>query len=386
MNTSNNLASVSPHRTEETSKNNPNREKTSKAGQLAQKHFKRVADEIGKEEGEKRAKKITESSKKIAGEMGVSFIHGTQSHIETYVRVIDEAEGHVIIASWNLNFIPKEIFSSLMRAKNRGVSISFVVQSVKRPDSVKYFRENDQDDYSFTLFETKSHAKFLFVDSTTLVLGSYNALGDPCEESLDASLCIKGSIKQLWPFYMSIYETYTDIGEDLGSIFDGLAMISKVRHPEPRPLLQISFDDQSKIFLLRTIKEHEDFLKLATPYNGDVSIYSPFSTKDNTFKRLQSLHKFLPIHAKIHLKVLPKFQNGLARLVSEIDGLQNRITIETVASHQKIVILGNETLCIGSLNWLSAAQDDKASYSNVELSVVLQGPKAAKIIKGFFKY
>lgn len=384
MNTSNNLSSVKSYKAEPPSDNNPSRERTSKAGLLAQKYFKRVPDEI-EEEGEKRAKKATESSKKSAGEMGVSFIHGTQAHIETYVRVIDKAEGHVIIASWNLNFIPKEIFSSLMRAKNRGVSISFVVQSVKRQDSLKYFRENDQDDYSFTLFETKSHAKFLFVDSINLVLGSYNALGDPCEESLDASLCIKGSIKQLWPFYMSIYETYTDIGEDLGSIFDGLAMISKVRHPGPRPLLQRSFDDQSKIFLLRTIKEHEDFIKLATPSNGDVSIYSPFSTKDNTFKRLLSLHKFLPIHAKIHLKVLPKFQNGLTRLVSEINDLQNRVTIETVASHQKIVILGNETLCIGSLNWLSAAQDDKASYSNVELSVVLQGPKAAKIIKGFYQ-
>ena len=161
-------------------------------------------------------------------------------------------------------------------------------------------------------------------------------------------------------------------------------MISKVRNPGPRELLQRSFADQSKIFLLRTIQEHEDFLKLATPHNGDVSIYSPFSTKDNTYKRLQGLGKLLPSTVKITLKVLPKFQSGLTRLLSLVPELQNRVTIETAHSHQKIVILGNETLCVGSLNWLSAAQDSDAPYSNAELSIVLQGPKAAKIIKKFY--
>lgn len=327
-------------------------------------------------------------AKKRGAEIEVTFLHGSNDHIAAYAKAIDEAETDVIIASWNLNFIPREIFSSLMSAKRRGVSISFVVQSVKRPETLKYFDDDETSsgEYSFSLFETKSHAKFLFVDNTTLVLGSYNALGDSYEETLDASVFLKGTISQLWPFYMSIRETYTSIGEDLGSIFGGIAMISKVRNPGPRSLLQMYLEDSSKIFLLHTTKEHEDFLRLAIPYNGDVAIYSPFSTRDNTFKRLQALSRLLPATAKVSLKVLPKFQSGLTRLLSMIPDLQNRVTIETAPSHQKIVILGKETLCVGSLNWLSAAQDGNASYSNAELSVVLQGPKAAKIIKEIYKH
>ncbi|NGX39871.1 MAG: Cardiolipin synthase B [Chlamydiae bacterium] len=319
-------------------------------------------------------------------EMEVMFVHGKDDHIDTYANCIDDADSHIIIASWNLNFIDKTIFSSLMKAKRREVSISLVVKSVRRQETLDCFYgdEDSSSDYYFHLSETKSHAKFLFVDSKTLVLGSYNALGDSYDESLDASVMLKGTVEQLWPFYMSIYETYTSIGEDLGGIFDGIAMISKVRNPGPRSLLQRSFEDGGKIFLLRTIQEHEEFLRLATPYNGDVSIYSPFSTRDNTLKRLQALEKILPTSVKVSLKVLPEFANGLTRLLAKVPNLQNRVSVEISPSHQKVVVLGTETICIGSLNWLSAAQDSNAHYSNAELSIVLQGAKADKIIKKFY--
>ena len=47
---------------------------------------------------------------------------------------------------------------------------------------------------------------------------------------------------------------------------------------------------------------------------------------------------------------------------------------------KKIVTLV-ETICVGSLNWLPAAQDAADPYSNVELSIVLQGPKAKELSK-----
>ena len=329
---------------------------------------------------------LIQPAKKAKTEMQVVFVHGTEDHISTYAHCIDAAESHIIIASWNLNFISQRIFSSLMRAKKQEVSISLVVQSVKREETLKHFYDDEDSDseYTFNLFITKSHAKFLLIDSKILVLGSYNALGNSYEESLDSSVMLKGSVQQLWPFYMSIYETYTSISENLGGIFGGIAMISKVRNPGPRPLLQRSFEDGSRIFLLRTVQEHQDFFRLATPYNGDVSIYSPFCIRDNTLKRLQTLEKILPTSMKISLKVLLQFRNGLTTLLTKVPNLQNRVNVETVPSHQKVITLGAETICIGSLNWLSAAQDNTASYWNAELSVVLQGPKAGNIIKKFY--
>ena len=319
-------------------------------------------------------------------EMKVSFLHGTDDHIQTYSDCIDEAKEQIIIASWNVNYMPQEIFSSLMKAKKRGVHISFVVNSVKRAATLDYFFNDDDEDTTFQLFETKSHAKFLFVDSKSLILGSFNALGEAFEETEDASFMLKGTINQLWPFYMSIYESYTSIGEELSSIFGGIAMISKARHPKERSLLQRFLEDGTKIFLLRTIKEHEDFFSLAPRHERNITIYSPFSAKDNTLKRLQTLEKILPTEAKVNLKVLKQFEGRLISLLSSVPNLKNHTCIEVSNSHQKIVIVGDQTICVGSLNWLSAAQDAKDPYSNVELSIVLQGPKAEEFIKSYYHH
>ena len=337
-----------------------------------------------------KLKRLSESTnppkrkKEIESEMKVQFLCGTDDHIEAYSTCIDRAESQIIIASWNINFIPEEIFSSLLAAKKRGVCISFVVNSVKRERTLNYFYDERDDESIFSLFKTKSHAKFLFVDSTSLILGSYNALGESFEETNDASFMLEGSIKQLWPFYMSIYETYISIGEELGDIFGGIAGVSKAKNPQERPLLQRHFDDGSQIFLLRTLKEHENFFTQATPHNGKVTIYSPFSTKDNTLRRLQTLEKILPVGTELNLKVLKKFEKGLIRLLSSVPTLRSHARIQITPSHQKIVILGDQTICVGSLNWLSAAQDEKDPFKNVELSIVLQGFKAEEIIKSYY--
>lgn len=338
---------------------------------------------------EKSSSEIAKETKKMRTDFEVDFLYGKESHIQAYVQCIDSAEEQIIIASWNLNYIQKEIFSSLMRAKRRGVSISIVVQDVKRQQTVDYFDKvedlKDSVDYCFTLHTTKSHAKFLMIDSKNLILGSFNALGDSFEENIDASLKIKGTVQQLWPSYMAIYDTYLALGEDHSQIFDAIAAISRSRYGQPRQLLQQNFDQfESKMTLLRTIKEHEDFLRLAVPYNGDVSIFSPFSTKDNTLKRLQALERLVPSAAKVSLKVLPKFKEGLLSLLPHVPSLEKRVSVESVMSHQKVMILGEETICIGSLNWLSAAQDPKEPYSNVELSIVLQGLKAKGIIQQYY--
>lgn len=319
-------------------------------------------------------------------EMRVTFLHGTDDHIRAYSHCIDKAEQEIIIASWNVNFIPGSIFSSLMSAKKRGVHISFIVNSVKRKATLDYFSDDEDDESTFALFETKSHAKFLFVDTKYLILGSFNALGEPFEETKDSSFQLEGSIKQLWPFYMSIYETYTSIGEEMCGIFDGIAMISKARYAGERKLLQRHFKDGSRILFLRNTKEHEDFFKLATPHNGRITVYSPFSTKDNTLKRLQTLESILPPETEVRLMVLKQFEPGLIKLLSLTPSLRSHARIEVATSHQKIVTVGDDTICAGSLNWLSAAQDEKNPYSNVELSIVLLGPKAEGIIKSHYSH
>lgn len=322
-------------------------------------------------------------------DLQVKFVYGSDDHIETYASCIDKAEYSIIIASWNLRFIPGRIFTSLMQAKKRGVPISFIVESVVRKETLDYFKANTKDDrstdYSFSILETKSHAKFLFVenhDSQMLILGSYNALGDAYESSQDASVMLKGSKQQLWPYFMSLYESYAELGKEKATeIFGGIAALSQAKYSKNRPLLQRTLADSSKIFLLRTTQEHEDFFKQATPHNGDITVYSPFSRKDNTLNRLKTLEKILPTDLKVYFRVLAEFKEGILKLLDKVPDLKNRVTVQTTQSHQKIVVLGTETICIGSLNWLSAAQDK--NVSNIEFSIVLQGPQAAQIIQQY---
>lgn len=324
-----------------------------------------------------------------AKELHIDFVHGTEAHIDAYAECIDEAETAIIIASWNLNRIPREIFSSLMAAKRRGIAISFIVESVNREETLAYFEdvddEDDDSDYSFCVVETNSHAKFLLVDSKKLILGSYNALGDAREESLDTSVLIEGTENQLWPFYMSIYETYISTIEEVANdIFGAIAACSRASYSRERTLLQRALQDGTHLFLLRTLKEHEEFFKQATPHNGHVTIYSPFSTNDHTLNRLKTLNAILPLTTQVSLKVLPKYERGLLRHLDQVPQLKNRATVESAEFHQKVMVLGTSTICVGSLNWLSAAQSTHNPFHNVEFSIVLQGPKASAIIKQYY--
>lgn len=108
------------------------------------------------------------------------------------------------------------------------------------------------------------------------------------------------------------------------------------------------------------------------------------SQNEENLKRLKKLETLLTGETAIHLKVLPQYESRLNKLLAEVPTLKGRTQVHVATSHQRIVILGDHTICAGSLNWLSAAQDAKDPYGNIELSVVLQGSRAENIIKSYF--
>ncbi len=327
------------------------------------------------------AKQVLPTEKKTPAAqayVNVEFLQGVDDHLSTYSSCIDAAEDQVVIASWALQYIPEEIFTSLLNAKRRGVYIAFIVQSIKNESVLNYFPDEDK----FYLMETKSHAKFLSVDSTTLVLGSFNALQSSDEETEDVSVLFSGTIKQMWPFYMSIYESYTFMVEEAPAVFGSNASISRYKNlGKNRWLLQRQIGPESRVILLRTLEEHEDFFEKGLASNGDVTICSPFSAKNNALNRLKALDRIVLQPNKIALRVLPHFEQKLAHILDQVPALKSRTRISVSPSHQKVIILGLESICIGSLNWLSAVQDSSHPCSYVELSVLIQGPKAADMIK-----
>ncbi|HQS85082.1 MAG TPA: hypothetical protein PLY23_09375 [Alphaproteobacteria bacterium] len=189
----------------------------------------------------------------------------------------------------------------------------------------------------------------------------------------------------MWPYFMRIRDVYTELDEEekINGIFGGIAALSSAKYGK-RNHLSRTLSCSTQIYLLKTVRDHEEFFRWALPVNGHIAIYSPFSTHDNTLARLRFLERMVPYETRVSLKVLPKFHAGLTRLLERTPGLKRHVQIESICSHQKAIILGEETICVGSLNWLSGAQSADNSYRNLELSVVLQGPKARQIIKGFY--
>ncbi len=320
----------------------------------------------------------------------VKFIKGTDQHLDMYTQLIEKAENDIVIASWKLNFIPPALFRSLMKAKRNGVYISFIVNEIVRPETLDYFYDSDDDLSSeegnpqFSVYLTRSHAKFIVVDKKQLLLGSFNALsGDADENTEDSSLLIRGTINQTWPYYMRIRDTYNDLDEKASDAFGGIAAISSYKYGK-RPQLDRTLRNGTRIHLLKTLKDHNDFFEQAIPNNGAVTLYSPFSTRDNTLHRLKQLEQYVPAETPVILKVLPRYESGLKRLLGLVPGLKQHSQVDTADSHQKILVIGSEIICIGSFNWLSATYKHGTSYENLELSIVLQGPTAANIISRYY--
>ena len=194
----------------------------------------------------------------------ITFLRGTDDHIRVFADLINSARERIILASWKLGFIPEDIFQALMKAKRNGVSLSFIVNSIQRKETLEPFTDEYDDDFedsSFVIAETRSHAKFLFVDSQKLVLGSFNALGDSPEESEDASFLIEGSIQQMWPYFMRIRDIYTELDEEetVDSIFGCIAAISSVRYGNRNRFhLQRTLSCGTRIHLLKTVHFFRD--------------------------------------------------------------------------------------------------------------------------------
>jgi hypothetical protein len=144
-------------------------------------------------------------------------------------------------------------------------------------------------------------------------------------------------------------------------------------------LLQKTLDDNSStITLLRNISEHDSFFKSLDVVGKSVTIYSPF-VSDNVQRMLSTLCDIVPPEIVVHLKVLPQFEEKLGVILSTNIELCNRFVVDISQSHQKIIVLGDDIICVGSMNWLSHSTSH--NRSNIELSFILCGNKAKEIIK-----
>lgn len=323
----------------------------------------------------------------------IRFIRGRENHISQMLHLIEGAEEEILIACWKLKFMPPELLSALMTAKRRGVLLSFFVNEVENETAADYFEENseeasdsDEESQPGTTFKTKTHAKFFFVDQRKAMFGSFNAF-DSSEgiEDSNSSFLIQGTIRQMWPFYMGLYHSYKAIGDRSEEGFCTIAGISTLSGFSRNGPYNRNLSDGSKIWFLTTLEEHNQFFNLAVrTAQQHVRIYSPFIYEENATKRLETLHANLPPNTRLFLYTLPKNEAKLRRILDKSGALKARTMIRVGNFHDKLVIIDQHTMCVSSLNALSAALEETSLHKNVETSVVLQGPRARSLIVQHF--
>ena len=91
------------------------------------------------------------------------------------VKLIDQAKQEVLVQAYS--FTSKPIARALLRAKQRGINVSIILDSSqftsKRYNSSRFFKR-----YRFNLWNDNqlniAHNKVIIIDQKTLITGSYN--------------------------------------------------------------------------------------------------------------------------------------------------------------------------------------------------------------------
>ncbi|OFW74532.1 MAG: hypothetical protein A2W46_00940 [Alphaproteobacteria bacterium RIFCSPHIGHO2_12_42_13] len=321
----------------------------------------------------------------------IKFIAGRRQHIKEITRLVDNAEYEILIACWKLQHIPRSLLSSLMKAKNKGIKLNFFVSEVENETAANYFEEtqdetDDSEDEinSFTTYVTKTHAKFVLVDNKKGIFGSFNAFDSRRNDDSDSSFKISGTINQMWPFSIGLYHAYKSIGDGCEKGFGGIVAISAEKNQKKLGPVCRTIRDGSRLWFLTNLQEHEDFFRKVCVPHGDykqVHIFSPFIYEDNARSRLKELNDKLPKSTKLYLHTRPEFKEKLESIVNASDSLREKTTIRVGDFHDKLMIIDRETLCVGSLNWMSFTRVPESSHNNIEVSIVLQGPLAQSTIE-----
>jgi len=297
------------------------------------------------------------------------LISGNNDHYELLLDLIDQAREEIFISSYKVNYLPEELLYALGKAKHRKVHIHVYYGIHKEiPEFAEKYFENS----GFKGGDFKTHSKPFMVDRKHVVIGSHNWLDLKNDETF--SLTNDDTDKSI------MITNAPEITKKIaGRIWQDTISYRDGNEPSFIPY-QRNILNSSKILLLTTLTQHEDFLiNICQDVHYELIIYSPFFTFLNAKKRLSLISDSLNDKPFVRVKLFLRDERDieqLMRYINKIPNLKTRTTVNQYNGHQKTLLADDNLRAEGSFNWLSSAANEESEYSNHDITVAIMGKEA----------
>jgi hypothetical protein len=328
--------------------------------------------------------------KKAFVALNANRLTSEQEHLSFLRKAIDTAVWDVLITCNNVSY-PKMkntgLFQSIRNAKERGVAVSIYFKDLCE------FEGHDEElnllASCCTQFEAISnHAKCIAVDRNLAAVGSYDWLSNTWGKNSSfiitggCALSLCNDIRQGLTFYGDI-----KYGNTKG-------INTFLKDSDAHSTSKYQYEEGQYYYTLRSPEAHDlMFAEVIDKARKNVVIHSPFIRleKLRTTLTLNLLDTLSRKGVRLRLITLPTPCN---RPVSESDEIfdylnylrklfPNFFNYEVQRDlHAKTLISDDDFCCEGSLNWLSAVNDDSQEANQCEISVALRGVLATQLLQG----
>lgn len=303
--------------------------------------------------------------------------------------LIDSARERILITTESVGFIPDEILDALRDACDRGVKIWIVSNKPLSEQKCDFLEEQ-----GISCEELNIHGKHLIVDKRCAVIGSANwlNLSDEDVELDDHVIKIsrnKDYVDKIWRWTFAKIISYRKVS--IAKMND--EPLPYVEHNKPH--LELPINNSSRILLLTTLQQHNDYLKfICRDAKKSITIYSPFISIANAKKRLDLIAEVIKKDVKLCI-VLNEYDlidnkrdkyQVISDFIKHHPKLKDLTTITPHKGfHRKTLMIDcetdNPTLSEGSFNWLSSAMSTESEFHNQDTSLVIQGPIVRNLVK-----
>lgn len=349
------------------------------------------------ESSEKKARLETSENKPAPPQAAVSKqsyacferISTYDEHIKILQSCLQEAKQSILITSYGINhetFQRANLFKLFSDARQRNVRIYIYYNDQKdiAEDILRFFEKHDiLCDFTWT------HSKILAMDKSFVAAGSFNWLSTinshyaPSEE---ASFVCRGDVCEL-----IINDFWKHLKHYRNQQFANNKRVRRFeRNPYNISSMVYELDETTNLTYLPTLEQHCGFLQeLFKQAKHRVIICSPFISSARAYA--EDLNSPLLRAAASHgvnvyficstySNELGDFQDFLKRL-----RLPNIHLVTVTNMHLKTIIIDDSLIAEGSFNWLSASRNRDSDYHNHELTLLVEGQMAKRLIQHYFQ-
>ncbi len=309
-------------------------------------------------------------------------------HLSLLESAFRQAKKSILITTYNITqetLKRANLYKLIPDALRRGVSIYIYINDKNDLDEQV---ETFLDDFDIFCEETYTHSKILAVDHQFVATGSFNwlAINSQYAPSEEGSLVYYGPssnllIQEFWK-HIKYYRNLQFLNDDQLDEFED--------NPANQRAISYSIEQDSRLTYLPTLEQHCTFLSesfsktqqrlvICSPFissSGNFELDINYRTLQNAIRREIEIYFVCSLESKNFLD----FKNFLRKL-----NYSRLHLIPMRDIHLKTIIIDDHTIAEGSFNWLSAAREEDNPSHNHEVTLVVQGNMARKLIEQFYQ-